>query len=107
MLPHVRVAARRLSQVTESTGLEDDRPAEGLRFRGRIDLEQVSYSYPGAKLPALSDLNLHIGAGEWISVIGGTGSGKTTLAELLLAFRTPSAGTLRFDGRAERRDPAL
>ncbi len=99
MLPHVRVAARRLSQVTESTGLEDDRPAEGLRFRGSIDLEQVSYSYPGAKLPALSDLNLHIGAGEWISVIGGTGSGKTTLAELLLAFRSPSAGTLRFDGR--------
>ena len=96
MLPHVRVAARRLSQVTDSTGLEDDRPAEGLRFTGEIDLEQLGYTYPGGALPALHDVNLHIGAGEWVSVIGGTGSGKSTLAELLLAFRTPTEGTLRF-----------
>ena len=96
MLPHVRVAARRLSQVTESTGLEDDRSAEDLRFDGAIDLEKLSFTYPGSSLPALSDVNLHIGAGEWVSVIGGTGSGKSTLAELLLAFRKPTEGTLRF-----------
>ena len=96
MLPHVRVAARRLSQVTESTGLEDDRSAEDLRFDGAIDLEKLSFTYPGSSLPALSDVNLHIGAGEWVSVIGGTGSGKSTLAELLLAFRKPAEGTLRF-----------
>ena len=99
MLPHVRVAARRLSQVTDSTGLEKDSPAEGLSFSGAIDLEHVSFTYPGSSLPALSDVDLHIGAGEWVSVIGGTGSGKTTLAELLLAFRSPTEGTLRFDGR--------
>ncbi len=96
MLPHVRVAARRLSQVTESTGLEDDRPAEGRTFSGEIALDHVSFTYPGSKLPALTDLNLRIKAGEWVSVIGGTGSGKSTLAELLLAFRSPTAGTLRF-----------
>ena len=101
MLPHVRVAARRLSQVTESTGLEEDRPAQGLRFDGAIDLEGLSYSYPGSALPALSDVELHIGAGEWVSVIGGTGSGKSTLAELLLDFRQPTEGTLRFGVEAE------
>ena len=99
MLPHVRVAVRRLSQVTESTGLEDDRPARGLAFSGEISLDHVSFTYPGSSLPALSDVNLEIGAGEWVSVIGGTGSGKTTLTELLLAFRTPTGGTLRFDGQ--------
>ena len=99
MLPHVRVAVRRLSQVTESTGLEDDRPARGLAFSGEISLDHVSFTYPGSSLPALSDVNLKIGAGEWVSVIGGTGSGKTTLTELLLAFRTPTGGTLRFDGQ--------
>ena len=99
MLPHVRVAVRRLSQVTESTGLEDDRPARGLAFSGEISLDHVSFTYPGSSLPALSDVELHIGAGEWVSVIGGTGSGKSTLAELLLAFRTPTGGTLRFDGQ--------
>lgn len=106
MLPHVRVAVRRLSQVTESTGLEDDRPARGLAFSGEISLDHVSFAYPGSSLPALSDVNLKIGAGEWVSVIGGTGSGKTTLTELLLAFRTPTGGTLRFDGQDSAEIPA-
>ncbi|MBR1812369.1 MAG: ABC transporter ATP-binding protein [Lachnospiraceae bacterium] len=97
-LPHVRVAARRLCQVTESTGLEDSRLADGAVFSGSIDLDHVSYTYPGSSLPALVDVNLHIRAGEWVSVIGGTGSGKTTLAELLLAFRRPTEGKLAFDG---------
>ena len=100
MLPHAKVAAKRLSQVTESTGLEDDRPPEGLTFTGAIDLEHVSFTYPGSTLPALTDVDLHIRAGEWVSVIGGTGSGKSTLAELLLAFRYPTAGALRFDGKS-------
>ncbi|MBQ1677994.1 MAG: ABC transporter ATP-binding protein [Oscillospiraceae bacterium] len=96
MLPHVRVAARRLSQVTESTGMEDDRPAEGLRFSGAIELENAGYTYPGGALPALSGVSLRVKPGEWVSVIGGTGSGKSTLAELLLAFRAPTEGSLRF-----------
>ena len=99
MLPHVRVAVRRLSQITESTDLEDDRPPAGLTFSGAIDLDHVSFAYPGSSLPALTDVDMHIRAGEWVSVIGGTGSGKTTLAELLLAFRTPTEGALRFDGQ--------
>ncbi len=99
MLPHVRVAVRRLSQITESTGVETDRPAEGLRFSGAIDLDHVGFTYPGGSLPALSDVDMHIKAGEWVSVIGGTGSGKTTLTELLLAFRAPTEGKLRFDGQ--------
>ncbi|MBR5701149.1 MAG: ABC transporter ATP-binding protein, partial [Oscillospiraceae bacterium] len=99
MLPHVRVAVRRLSQITESTSLEDDRPPAGLTFSGAIDLDHVSFTYPGSSLPALTDVDMHIKAGEWVSVIGGTGSGKTTLAELLLAFRTPTEGALRFDGQ--------
>ena len=100
MLPHVRVAAKRLGQVTESTGIEDSRHAEGRVFTGAIELENVSYTYPSSSLPALSELNLSIKAGEWVSIIGGTGSGKTTLAELLLAFRAPTEGSLSFDGVA-------
>ena len=99
MLPRIKVAVRRLSQITESDGLEDDRPAEGLSFSGAIDLDHAGFTYPGSSLPALSDVDMHIKAGEWVSVIGGTGSGKTTLAELLLAFRTPTEGKLRFDGQ--------
>ena len=98
-LPHIKVAVKRLSQITESAGLEDGRPAEGRSFSGTIDLDHVSFTYPGSNLPALSNVDLHIRAGEWVSVIGGTGSGKTTLAELLLAFRKPTEGKLCFDGQ--------
>ena len=100
MLPHARVAAKRLSQVTESTGLEDDRPAQGLVFSGDVRLEGVGFTYPGSSLPALTGIDLRIRPGEWVTVIGGTGAGKTTLAELLLAFRKPTAGTLRFGVQA-------
>ena len=98
MLPHVRVAVRRLSQVTEATDLEDEGEVRGMRFSGAVDLDHVSFTYPGSALPALSDVDLHIAPGEWVSVIGGTGSGKTTLTELLLAFRAPTEGKVRFDG---------
>ncbi len=99
MLPRIKVAVRRLGMITESADMEDDRPAEGLAFSGAIDLDHAGFTYPGSSLPALTDVDMHVRAGEWVSVIGGTGSGKTTLAELLLAFRAPSEGMLRFDGR--------
>ncbi len=100
MLPHIRVAARRLRQVTDCAGLEDERPAEGLAFTGEVELENVSFTYPGSALPALANVNMNVGKGEYVSVIGGTGSGKTTLALLLLAFRQPTAGNVKFDGRS-------
>ena len=98
LLPHIRIAAKRLSEITESTGIEDERPAEGIVFSGAIDIDHVSFTYPGSSLPSLADVDLHIKAGEWISIIGGTGSGKSTLAELLLAFRMPTEGKVCFDG---------
>ena len=102
MLPHIRVALRRLREITESEGVEDEKPREGVRFSGAIDLDHSSFTYPGSSLPALSNVDLHVKAGEWVSIIGGTGSGKSTLAELLLAFREPTEGTLLFDGRDAR-----
>ena len=99
MLPRIKVAVRRLGRITDSVDLEDERPAEGLVFSGAIDLDHAGFTYPDSSLPALSDVDMHIRPGEWVSVIGGTGSGKTTLAELLLAFRAPSEGRLSFDGR--------
>lgn len=97
MLPHARVAARRISEITE-TETTPEPCDETVRFAGEITLEHVSFCYDGADVPALCDVSLHIPAGAKVAVIGGTGSGKSTLVSLLLAFRRPTEGCVRFDG---------
>ena len=101
MFPHAKVAAGRIAQVTNAKGSADQAPEEEAVFRGDIDLEHVTFRYDDADEPAVSDVTIHIRAGQKVSVIGGTGSGKSTLVQLLLAFRAPTQGTIRFDGRGD------
>ena len=67
-------------------------PADGIRF------ENVSFIYPGAESPALTDIDLHIRPGESLALVGENGSGKTTLIKLLSRLYTPSAGRILLDG---------
>ena len=98
MYPHAKVAAKRIGEV-----LEVESPAEpeeeDLHFSGDIRLENLSFGYEGAAENAVSDISLHIRPGQQVAVIGGTGSGKSTLVQLLMGFRRPSAGHIYFDGR--------
>lgn len=64
---------------------------------GEIECRDLEFSY-GDSL-ALSKINLRIAAGEWVAILGETGSGKTTLAYLLGCLRTPSAGEVLIDGQ--------
>ncbi|MBQ6431355.1 MAG: ABC transporter ATP-binding protein [Oscillospiraceae bacterium] len=99
MFPHARVAARRIGEVMNTEGTADSIPDEDIRFSGRIDFEDATFCYQGADQAALSHITLHINPGDKISVIGGTGSGKSTLVSLLLSFRQPTEGRVLFDGR--------
>lgn len=99
MFPHANVAAGRIAQVTEARGAADQSPEGEAVFRGDVDLDHVTFRYEDADEPAVSDITIHIRAGQKVSVIGGTGAGKSTLVQLLLAFRAPTQGTIRFDGR--------
>ena len=63
-----------------------------------IEFEGVSKRYAGGVAPAVDDLNLHIRAGEFLTLLGPSGSGKTTTLMLLAGFEAPSAGTIRLDG---------
>jgi ABC-type multidrug transport system fused ATPase/permease subunit len=62
-----------------------------------ITLDAVYYSYPNADHPGLKDISFSIKAGEKIGVVGSTGAGKTTLADLLLGLITPTNGEIRVD----------
>lgn len=69
-----------------------------LVFRSAIRLNTVTFSYQPALLPVLTGLDLTIQKGERVGIIGATGSGKSTLMDLLMGLLEPSAGTLEVDG---------
>jgi ATP-binding cassette, subfamily B, bacterial PglK len=65
-----------------------------------IELRNISYTYPTAKQPTLSDICLSIKAGESVGIIGASGAGKTTILDLLLGLLEPNSGTVYFNGKA-------
>jgi subfamily B ATP-binding cassette protein MsbA len=87
-----------LDEPSEPTG--GSRKAE--RVRGDIEFERVSFSYPVGKGVALQELSLNIPAGSVVAIVGRTGSGKSTLVNLLPRFYDVSEGALRIDGHDVR-----
>ena len=78
--------------VRVGSALEGTDPDDGIRF------ENVSFTYPGAKRPALQHIDLHIRPGESLALVGENGSGKTTLIKLLTRLYTPTEGRVLLDG---------
>lgn len=66
--------------------------------RGRIEFRDVSFAYPGGEKRVLSHINLTIQPGETVAIMGATGCGKTTLANLIPRFYDASEGTVLVDG---------
>jgi len=73
-------------------------PPKALGLRKELRLEGVSYRYPNAEAAGLRDVSLSILAGEKIGVVGSSGAGKTTFADLVLGLLSPSEGALTADG---------
>ena len=72
--------------------------AGALGLNQTLRLEGVSYSYPNAERPGIADITLEIRAGERVGIVGSTGAGKTTLADIILGLLRPQAGTMVVDG---------
>ncbi len=89
----------RLSEVinTESSLTDGDYP--GKVENGSIDFEDVSFTYLNAARESLSDACFHINSGETIGIIGSTGSGKTTLVQLIPRLYDVTKGTVKVGGR--------
>jgi ABC-type multidrug transport system fused ATPase/permease subunit len=79
---------------TELKGL----PIEGLELRQSLVLNDVSFTYEGAEVSALSDVNLEIRRNQTVGLVGRTGAGKTTLVDVILGLLYPTGGYLEADG---------
>ncbi len=86
-------------------GVMNQRPERGTQARpmrhpiaGRMLLDQVSFTYPGAASPALDRVSIDIAPGQVIGVVGRSGSGKTTLTRLIQGIEVPQAGLIQIDG---------
>jgi ATP-binding cassette subfamily B protein/subfamily B ATP-binding cassette protein MsbA len=93
----------RIMEVLEADREVVDRPgAVALpRVRGEVVLEGVSFGYvPG--VPVLEGVDLRVGAGETVAIVGATGAGKSTLVSLIPRFFDPSAGRVLVDGHDVR-----
>jgi ATP-binding cassette subfamily B multidrug efflux pump len=109
MVPRAEVCAERVQEVLEtaSSVVPPAEPVTGGTARGRLELRDVEFRYPGAEEPVLRGIDLVAGPGETTAVIGSTGSGKTTLLNLIPRLFDATGGTVLVDGVDVREiDPA-
>ena len=77
-----------------------------ITVKGNIEFDNVSFYYPDTGIQALKNLNLTVKSGDKVGIIGKTGSGKTTIANLLFRLYDPTEGNIRFEGvDMQRLDP--
>jgi ABC-type multidrug transport system fused ATPase/permease subunit len=78
--------------------IADHSAAAPLSFKENIELRGIRFAYPGAERPVLSDFSLHIASNSLIGIAGSTGSGKTTLIDIILGLLRPQSGAMLVDG---------
>ncbi len=100
MIPRAAVSADRIEEVlgTDSTVRQPDAPVSTLDIAGGIRFDHVEFSYPGAEQPVLRDITVDIEPGTKTAIIGSTGSGKTTLINLIPRLFDATGGRLLVDG---------
>jgi ATP-binding cassette, subfamily B, bacterial len=103
VLSLLQIAGRTTDRIRELRTLSEVAPAAadvavpGKLARG-ITLEDVSFTYPGAERPVLSEVSLHIPAGSVVALVGENGAGKSTLVKLLCGLYQPTGGRILVDG---------
>lgn len=101
-LSRASASSKRIVEVLECAPvIESGKGGEGNdRAEACIEFKHVSFRYPGTTgLPVLSDINLKVGRGETVAVIGATGCGKTSLVNLIPRFYDATEGTVLIDGQ--------
>jgi ATP-binding cassette subfamily B protein len=105
MVPRASVCGDRITEVLDthtSVPMPESPELPDPSMRGWLDLEHVSFSYPGAESPVLSDITFSARPGQTIAVIGSTGAGKSTLVNLVPRLFDATSGVVRVGGNDVR-----
>ncbi|MCR4431483.1 MAG: ABC transporter ATP-binding protein/permease [Tepidanaerobacteraceae bacterium] len=100
MVPRAQASAVRINEVLDVSPEIND-PKQAKRSDGKkglVEFRNVTFSYPGAEQPALSNISFAANPGETTAIIGGTGSGKSTLISLIPRFYDVDSGSVMVDG---------
>jgi ATP-binding cassette subfamily B protein len=100
MFPRAIISGRRIGEVLTTVGsVEEPEVAQTPQDRsGTVEFRNVSFAYPGADAPILDDVSFTAPAGKTTAIIGSTGSGKTTLVNLIPRLYDATAGDVLLDG---------
>lgn len=99
IIPRAAVSAKRVNDVLEMEPvLPDDGTEEANIQPGTLEFDDVTFNYPGAEEPALTHISFKARPGETTAIIGGTGSGKSTLINLVPRFFEVTEGAIRVNG---------
>ena len=96
-LQAIRIAFGRLDELMREPTELMDLPMPALQIQGRVRFENVTYRYAPEMTPALNGIDLDIGPGQLVGVVGPPGSGKSTLGKLLLGLDRPEEGRILVD----------
>lgn len=100
MIPRAQAAADRINAVLETKPeiVDRERPETADEEKGYVEFRDVTFRYRGAEQPAISHVSFSVKPGETTAIIGGTGSGKTTLIHLIPRFYDATEGQILVDG---------
>jgi ATP-binding cassette subfamily B multidrug efflux pump len=100
MIQRAAASQKRLNEFLDTKpGIQDGPGVTVPVLRGDILFEKVDFTYPDTGIHAIQNFSFHIKAGQKIAIIGRTGSGKSTVAQLLLRMYNPDSGSIRIDAR--------
>ena len=99
LLPQAQVSAERINEVLERKANIREGSVSECKERGTVEFKNVSFRYPHTSEDELSNISFRVNRGETLAVIGATGSGKTTMMNLLTRIYAPTDGKVFFDGK--------